>query len=184
MASVAATLFGTLYVGLPFCVVPLLHTLPGQRAWGDPGDAWTGLMVIALPLAATWVGDASAYFAGSAWGRGRSRLAPTISPNKSWVGFWAEAVGAGAVGGLWYVIVGGSLPGLAVGLPGSVGIGVALGLGAVVGDLTESLFKRDAGVKDSGTLFPGHGGVLDRLDALIFTMPLAYVALALLGGGA
>ena len=60
-------------------------------------------------------------------------------------------------------------------------MGVVLGVGAQVGDLAESLLKREAGVKDSGTIFPGHGGVLDRLDALVFTLPLAYAMLALAG---
>lgn len=182
LASVGTTLLGVLYVGLSLAVVPLLRDLPGQRGWVlESGDSWSGLIVLALPLAATWIGDASAFFVGSALGG--SKLAPTISPNKSWVGFWAALVGAGAAGGLWFVVAGSRLPGFSPGLAASVGIGTALGLGAVTGDLAESLFKREARVKDSGALFPGHGGVLDRLDALIYTLPLAYVALALFGGG-
>jgi phosphatidate cytidylyltransferase len=181
IGAVAVTLLGPMYVGL-LSVVPLLHALPGARGWtADVDDPWSGFMIIALPLAATWVGDASAYFAGSAWGR--SRLAPRVSPNKSWVGFWADLAGSGAAAALWYVIVQPRLPGLPFGLPVAIALGGLLGLGAVVGDLFESLLKREAGVKDSGAFFPGHGGVMDRLDSLILTAPLTYVAIALLGAG-
>jgi phosphatidate cytidylyltransferase len=139
------------------------------------------VLVLALPLAATWTGDSAAYFAGSAWGK--RKLAPTISPNKSWVGFWAALFGAGAAAVAWLLVAGPKLPGLTLGPGAAAVVGVLLGLGAVVGDLAESLFKREAGVKDSGTFFPGHGGVLDRLDALFVTLPLAYGALVALGGG-
>ena len=180
LATAALTLFGPVYVGLALAVVPLLVALPEARAWSAAdAERWSGLAILTLPLAATWIGDASAYFAGSAWGR--SKLAPTISPNKSWVGFWAELVGGGAAGALWLLLAGPLLPGLGLGPVAVVALGAVLGLAAVVGDLAESLFKREAGVKDSGTVFPGHGGMLDRLDALLFTLPVAYATLALLG---
>lgn len=182
LEAAGVTLFGVAWVGLSLSVVPLLHALPTGRSWAaSAGDAWAGLAVITLPLASTWVGDACAFFAGSAWGN--AKLAPSISPNKSWVGFWADLAGGAAAGGAWFALARPLLPGLAIGLPVALAIGALLGLGAVVGDLCESLLKRQAGVKDSGTFFPGHGGVLDRLDALFVTLPLAYVALALLGGG-
>ena len=182
LSTTAVTLFGAVYIGLSLAVVPLLHSLPELRGWApDAGERWSGALVVALPLAATWIGDSCAYFAGTAWGK--SKLAPSISPRKSWVGLWADLVGAGAAAAVWFVIVQPRLPGLSLGLAVTVGVGVLLGLGAVVGDLVVSLLKREAGVKDSGRFFPGHGGVLDRLDALIFTLPLAYVAFALLGGG-
>jgi phosphatidate cytidylyltransferase len=182
LESAGVTLFGVAYVGLPLSFVPLLLALPTGRSWAaSGGDAWAGLAVIALPLASTWVGDACAYFAGSAWGK--AKLAPSISPNKSWVGFWADLAGGAAAAAAWYALAAPVVPGLALGLPVVLSIGALLGLGAVVGDLAESLLKRQAGVKDSGTFFPGHGGVLDRLDALLVTLPLAYVALALLGDG-
>jgi phosphatidate cytidylyltransferase len=130
-------------------------------------------------LAATWLGDSTALFVGTAWGHGG--LAPSISPKKSWVGVWGGLAGAGVAAAVWFVIAEARLPGLPV--PGplvAVLVGVVLGIAAIVGDLVESLFKRDAGVKDSGSFFPGHGGVLDRLDALIFTLPAAYVALVAL----
>ncbi len=182
LPAAALTVFGALYAGLSLSVIPLLHALPGTRGWSaEAADPWAGLLVLALPLAATWVGDASAYFAGTAWGR--RKLAPTISPNKSWVGFWGDVVGAGAAAGAWHVVAGPRLPGFEPGILACIGVGAALGVGAVFGDLAESVMKREAGVKDSGTFFPGHGGVLDRLDALIVTLPLTYVALAALGGG-
>ena len=117
---------------------------------------------------------------GTKWGKERARLAPTISPKKSWVGFWANLVG-GAAGGLgWFVAVVERLPGLAdVGPLWFALMGLILGLAAVVGDLLESLFKREAGVKDSGSLFPGHGGVLDRIDSLVLTIPASFVLLTL-----
>jgi phosphatidate cytidylyltransferase len=175
LAVVGVTLFAVLYAGLPMSFVPLLHALPETHGWAG-GSRWAGALAVALPLASTWLGDAVAFFAGTAWGHGG--LAPTISPNKSWVGVWGGLCGAGLAAAAWFLIAGWSLPALPV--PGVVVaalVGVVLGLGAIVGDLAESLLKRDAGVKDSGTLFPGHGGVLDRLDALIFTLPTAYVAL-------
>jgi phosphatidate cytidylyltransferase len=186
LGAAAVTVFGAVYVGLALSFVPLLHALPRVRGWTDAeGGAWAGLIAVALPLAATWVGDASAYFAGSAWGRGRGRLAPTISPNKSWVGFWAALVGAAGAALLWAFVARLRLPGLSLESLLAVGIaGAALGLAAVLGDLVESLLKREAGVKDSGTFFPGHGGVLDRVDSLLFTFPTAYLALMLLESSA
>lgn len=177
---VAITIFGTLYAGLSLAFVPLLREMPTLRAWVDaPGASWGGVVVVALPLAATWFGDAVALFAGRAWGKGG--LAPTISPKKSWVGVWAGLAGAAVAGVAWWAVAGALLPGQPVGNPlVASAIGVVLGVGAILGDLAESLLKREAGVKDSGRVFPGHGGVLDRLDALTFTLPAAYAALVLL----
>jgi phosphatidate cytidylyltransferase len=179
LGSVAITLFGCVYAGLALSVVPLLHALPETRAWGSGGgapSAWGGLVLVALPLAATWLGDALALFAGTAWGKGG--LAPAISPKKSWVGVWAGLAGAGFAAIVWYYVARTVLPPLPLGGPlVAAGVGVLLGALAVIGDLAESMLKREAGVKDSGTLFPGHGGVLDRLDALVFTLPAAYVVL-------
>jgi len=179
LASVAVTLFGSVYVGIPLAFAPLLHALPEAKAWVVTGAAWAGALAVALPLAATWLGDALALFVGTAWGSGG--LAPSISPNKSWVGVWGGLSGAALASVVWYVIAGAQLPGLPVpSLLVAALIGIFLGVWAIVGDLAESLMKRDAGVKDSGTFFPGHGGVLDRLDALLFTLPAAYFTLVVL----
>jgi phosphatidate cytidylyltransferase len=179
LEAVAVTLFGTVYAGLSLSFVPLLHGMPVAQGWTSAApSAWAGLLVVALPLAATWIGDAAAFFAGRQWGKGG--LAPTISPNKSWVGVWAGLAGAGGAGLLWWAVTRDALPGQPLGPGTAAAVGVFLGAGAILGDLAESLLKREAGVKDSGTLFPGHGGVLDRLDALTFTLPMAYAALALI----
>jgi len=179
---VAITIFGTIYAGLSLAFVPLLHAMPAERLWtygssvGGAGQ-WGGLLLVALPLAATWIGDAAAFFGGRAWGKGG--LAPTISPKKSWAGVWTGLLGAGAAGLIWWLVARAVLPAQPLGPVTAAAVGVFLGVCAILGDLAESLLKREAGVKDSGTLFPGHGGVLDRLDALTFTLPAAYGALAI-----
>lgn len=133
-------------------------------------DPW---LVIAA-LAPVWVADISAFFVGRKLGR--RKLAPSISPGKSWEGV------AGAVAG---VIVYGLILRYSVSaFSTTVGIGLTLAVSlfftamGVVGDLFESLVKRQAGVKDSGTLLPGHGGVLDRVDSVLSTLPFAGVLLA------
>ena len=127
-----------------------------------------------VAMAIVWIADIAAYFTGRAFGR--RRLAPSISPGKSWEG----AIGGAAAVALAGVLAAGvpaladTLPALLVGRLGAVGAALllaALAALSVVGDLHESLLKRRAGVKDSGRLLPGHGGVLDRVDALIPTMP-------------
>jgi phosphatidate cytidylyltransferase len=180
LASVSATLFGVVYPGFPMACVILLHALPGLLGWtAIRPSPWAGLMVVALPLAATWVGDAAALLAGTAWGK--RKLFPTVSPNKSWVGAWAGVTSAAAAAAVWLAVARDHLPGLPIdGFGVAAGVGACLGLAAIVGDLAESLLKREAGVKDSGRIFPGHGGVMDRLDALTFTMPIAYAILVAL----
>ena len=179
LAAAAATLFGALYTGLALAVIPLLHASPYRLGWGgDTPTAWAGLAAVALPLTATWIGDASAFFAGSAWGK--HRLAPAISPKKSWEGAVAGVLGAAVGAMIWWAVVRTWIPGAPFSMLSAGGAGAILGVGAILGDLAESVLKRDAGVKDSGTLLPGHGGVLDRIDALVFTLPLAYGLLSLL----
>jgi phosphatidate cytidylyltransferase len=158
VSAAAATLLGAVYLGALGGTMAGLRLLPPEA-----GGAWR----IVLLLAIIFFSDSVAFFVGHAVGR--RRLAPAVSPGKS-----VE----GAVGGL----LGGILGALAVrylGLPDlplahAVGLGVAVGAMGIVGDLDESLLKRWAGVKDSGTLFPGHGGMLDRLDSLLFGAPVLY----------
>ena len=126
-------------------------------------------------MAVVWISDIAAYFAGHRFGR--RRLAPAISPGKTWEGVYGAlaAVTVYAMG--WFATAGGSLPKplrqAALGELWFVLLLLGLAAAGIVGDLLESQMKRQAGVKDSGTLLPGHGGVLDRIDALLPVLPLA-----------
>lgn len=130
--------------------------------------------VMFVPLLICWLGDSLAYFAGSAFGR--HKMAPSISPAKSWEGFIAGI--AGAIGGA--VLAG--TAGAAFPLVTMVVIGAAGGIAAVTGDLLESAMKRDAGVKDSGSFLPGHGGFLDRFDSILAVVPVVWTLLFLFAG--
>jgi phosphatidate cytidylyltransferase len=123
-------------------------------------------------LVLVWVADTAAYFVGRAWGR--RKLAPAISPSKTWEGAWGGIAGAVA-----YAIIGGTfLKGVGA-WPVYAGVAVLLGAISIVGDLFESAAKRQAGVKDSGTLLPGHGGILDRIDSATAVLPMAALLLSL-----
>lgn len=130
---------------------------------------WYVLAAIALAV----VTDISAYGFGSAFGR--RKLAPRISPGKTWEGLAGGALASLAVAAL--VIV--WLPGLD--LPSALLLAVAVSLAATLGDLTESLVKRDLGVKDLGRILPGHGGIMDRVDSIIFALPAAHFTLVAVG---
>jgi phosphatidate cytidylyltransferase len=125
-----------------------------------------------VALGTTFAADIGAYFAGRRFGR--VRLAPQVSPGKTWEGLF---------GGLLLATLTSVGGGLLVGVPPASMIPVGLGVAAlsVVGDLTESMFKRSVGAKDSGHLIPGHGGVLDRLDSITAALPLFALALSWLG---
>ena len=138
----------------------------------DPGLLRRGVEYLLFILLIVWVADGGAYFAGKAFGR--VKLAPAISPGKTW---------EGVVGGFALV----TLLAVAVAVWRDVSIGVlvpfclAVAAISIVGDLTVSMFKRTAGVKDSGLLFPGHGGVLDRVDSVAAASPLFALGLQVLG---
>ena len=136
--------------------------------------------LVLAAMAVVWLADTAAYFTGRRFGR--RKLAPSISPNKSWEGVWG-----GLLAVALYAFALTSL-GARAGYAGEwrmslalafVGFVVVLAAISIVGDLYESMLKRQAGVKDSGTLLPGHGGVLDRIDALLPAMPLAALAATL-----
>ena len=131
-----------------------------------------GAQWVLFALVLVWMADIGAYFCGRRYGR--RRLAPSVSPGKTWAGAWGGLAASAIVavlGGIWF-----ALP---------LGRFVVLCLAAVafsiVGDLTESLLKRFAGMKDSGTLFPGHGGVMDRIDSVTGAVPVLLLGLTFLG---
>jgi phosphatidate cytidylyltransferase len=156
--AAAATLLGAVYLGALGGTIAGLVTLAPAGAGG-----WR----IVLLLAIIMVSDTFAFFVGHAWGR--RRLAPSVSPGKTVEGAFGGLVG-GVVAALGVHYLG--LPTLPV--SHAVGLGVLVAALGIVGDLDESLLKRWAGVKDSGALFPGHGGMLDRLDSLLFGAPVLY----------
>ena len=138
--------WGMLYIGIPSFALLII--------------AWADLYLVFWLMLVTWATDIFAYFAGRSIGG--PKLAPKISPNKTWAGLIGGMAGAAVVGALaaWQF-------GISAELPDFLWLGAPMGLLAQLGDLYESRVKRRLGVKDSGTLLPGHGGVLDRLDGLL-----------------
>jgi phosphatidate cytidylyltransferase len=169
----AITVFGAVFVGGSLIFAVYLRNLAPQLR-GVTDVAWAGAALVAYPLAVTWVGDTLAYFFGSRWGR--HKLTP-VSPKKSWEGAIAGFAGSVAAGALFGWLVFGVWLGLGIGVGSAALGGAVIAPIAQVGDLAESLLKREAQVKDSGSLLPGHGGVLDRFDALFYALPVAWVYL-------
>jgi len=165
IGDVAVSVFGPIYTSFAFSAIVLVRV-------SDKGIH--GALLTLGVMLSLWANDAVAYLVGSRIGS--HKLAPRISPNKSWEGFWAGLVGSVAV---WVVL---ALAGVAnIGVPLAAVVGLVVGIVGVVGDLFESRIKRGVGVKDSGNLIPGHGGLLDRSDSLLFGSIAAYILL-LFGG--
>lgn len=151
----------------------------------------TGINFLLSVLVLVWVADVFAYFAGRAFGLRftRRKLAPAISPGKSWEGVWGGLIGVVVLAWCWAAAdaaFGAAVPSFYSRLATHGGAFLTLsvvfmGAMSVVGDLVESLIKRSVGVKDSSGLLPGHGGVLDRIDALLPTLPLALMLSSLVG---
>ena len=150
----------------------LLITIAVVSLWGmgRPFDAWVGFIphyigwdVVAF-LTWIWANDTFAYIGGMVFGNKfiKRGLAPKVSPNKSWEGAFVGAVGAAFVGWLW------------MGNEGAL-LGVLTGILSTLGDLVQSALKRRSDVKDSGTLLPGHGGILDRFDGLLIAAPVVLI---------
>ena len=153
--NMATTFMGIIYVALPMAGILFIpQLLVGE--W----SAWAMLAFISI----IWVNDVFAYLVGVTIGK--HRLCERISPKKSWEGFFGGLVGAVGVSVLFGHLFGGNL--LVWG-----GLGLVMALSGVAGDLVESLMKREADVKDSGKMMPGHGGFLDRFDALLLAVPFA-----------
>jgi phosphatidate cytidylyltransferase len=155
--AVTNTLFPMVFVGLALSYLIGLRRVPGE----DGSDLLL-LLFLCVILA-----DTAAYYGGS--NLGRRRMAPRISPNKSWEGAifgMAGSIAGGLFAHHWFFQ---RLP-----LAHALALGVVLGLAAILGDLSESLIKRASGVKDSSSLIPGHGGLLDRADSLLFAAPVLY----------
>jgi phosphatidate cytidylyltransferase len=170
--AIAVTMFGVLWIGLPMVHAIWLRDLSIEQ---DGKTIVTGMGLLFDVLIATFVGDTFAYFVGRAYGR--SQFAPLISPNKT-----IEGLFGGVVGGTMAFWCAGLYQDWLTGWDALL-IGFLVAITAPLGDLFESLVKRDLEVKDTGSLFGAHGGVLDRLDAVLFTVVVGYYAAVGLGYG-
>ena len=175
--AAAASAFAIAYIALPLAMLVQLR------------QQWAGAFLILYLLLVVWAGDIFAYFVGKAVGR--HLMSPRVSPKKTWEGAVASVVASVGIGGaLFYYASPVSTTLLQWGLiqrrDGMFGLErpallpilvltAVLNIAAQLGDLVESLIKRGAGVKDSGTLLPGHGGMLDRIDALLFAVPVLWI---------
>lgn len=179
LGAAASTVFGVIYTGgmLSFAYAIRYHPYVIESVRVPLGGlaVTAGGLLLLLPVLLTWASDIGAFFVGRALGK--RKLMPSVSPGKTV---------AGAVGGLAATVLVGWLYARFVLTPstqlafvrgGIVGFSLLVSVAAQIGDLVESLLKREAGMKDSSHIIPGHGGVLDRFDSLLFVLPLAYVLL-------
>jgi len=177
VADWAWTLAGGLYLGwmgAHFVLLRYVGLVPG-KTWLGLGHG-EGLWWTALALSSTWLADTGAYFAGRAWGR--QKMSPLTSPSKTWAGF-VGGVALGTLGGVGLAIllrlVAGALGQMTVmTIWDGLTLGVLVSSLSPLGDLGESLIKRYAGAKDSGRLIPGHGGMFDRIDSLLWAAVIAF----------
>jgi phosphatidate cytidylyltransferase len=165
LASAAASVFGVIYIGVS---LSLLVCLRADKK-----------ILVVFVMFSVWAGDIAAYYVGRSIGK--HKLAPVVSPNKSWEGAIASVIGSVAMAAIVFHFQA-QIDGLFLVPPWDrpavwihvVVLGVLANVAAQLGDLFESALKRGAGVKDSGALLPGHGGILDRIDALLFAIPVVW----------
>jgi phosphatidate cytidylyltransferase len=162
--SVSVTVLGVAWVGLGLAHALLLRDIDAH-----------GVLAVYTVLLAVWAGDAAAYFIGLLFGR--HKLAPTVSPGKTWEGLIA---GTAATIGVTFLALYEEEENF-LSIPETLVLGVVIAIAAPLGDLFESALKRDADVKDSGRLLAGHGGVLDRIDALLFAWVAAFYVIVAFG---
>jgi len=172
--NLGSTFLGAVYVGWLFSYLVGIRSIHGSFhlrgvPWPIPNGAWLVLFVVF----AAWAADTGAYLVGRKWGR--HRLVPILSPGKSWEGMFA---------GFASSILMSIIMGRAMGMPWAhtVALGIGIGVASLIGDLAESGIKRDLGIKDFGSILPGHGGILDRFDGLLFAAPLFYYYVTLIPG--
>ena len=170
LGAIAVTAFGVLYTG---ATLAYAYALRHHRFVVEPA---AGAVLLFFPIILTWVSDTAAYFAGRAFGK--RKLMPAVSPGKTVAG--AVGAVAGSMAGAWLYndLVLQPFAQLALAPWTALVFGAVVSGAGQVGDLVESLFKREAGVKDSSSFFGAHGGVLDRLDSLYFVLPVAYLILS------
>lgn len=166
VSDAAFSILGVSYIGVSFAHLLLLrytdHSLYLTTSWGQIS---AGAAYLWLAFVGTWASDTFAYFIGTYFGR--NKLCPMISPGKT-----IEGALGGVLGSIIAVSILGTIFKLSI--VHSLMMGALVGVAAPIGDLAESAIKRFAGVKDSGKILPGHGGILDRFDSILFTVPAIY----------
>jgi phosphatidate cytidylyltransferase len=171
LPDTAQGLFGLIYIAYPLTLIPLL--------WKQED----GPALVVFLMVCVWAGDIAALYIGRAFGK--RKLAPRLSPGKTWLGSIASIVGSMLAAGLVVFIAdtltarGNTILHISQPLWQSLLLAAILNIAAQLGDLLESAIKRGAGVKDSGTMLPGHGGILDRIDALLLAAPVLWFILLL-----
>ncbi|HEX8453145.1 MAG TPA: phosphatidate cytidylyltransferase [Longimicrobium sp.] len=164
LLAVSVTVFGAAYTALLLFALFLRH-LPGVES------PLHGMVILLAPVVLTWINDSFAYFGGRTWGK--HKLIPKVSPGKTVEGAVCALFGT-LISAVGYAFLLARFPSYRMGIVEAAAFGVLISVSSQTGDLAESLFKRDVGVKDSGKLLPGHGGALDRFDSLFFTLPIGY----------
>jgi phosphatidate cytidylyltransferase len=169
LLNLGTTLLGILYIGLFSAALVSI-----REFYVEPYDSYLngGILIISI-FAAIWICDSAAYYIGTAIGK--HKLFPRISPKKSW-----EGAVSGFIFAVLTMIAARFLLLDFLSWTSTIGIGIIIGFFGQIGDLIESLFKRDSGVKDSSGIIPGHGGIFDRFDSLFFSAPLIFLLLNLI----
>lgn len=160
--SLAYSMFSQLYITLPLMLMSSIYV--------KVSDIFLLLIFVMI-----WMNDTGAYLVGCTIGR--HRLFERISPKKSWEGFWGGLLFSALTALAYFYFINNEAPNFANSIVFYIGLGLVVPVFATFGDLVESMFKRSIGVKDSGNLIPGHGGILDRIDSLLFVIPAVYIYL-------
>lgn len=170
--AISTTLFGLMYVPWLLNFIAKINFYPFEKFFPNP-DPNAGHFYLIYFILVTKFSDSGAYAVGSLIGK--HKMIPRVSPGKTWEGFGGAIFGSVVASVVFFHFAAARLPGM--NYCHAIILGVVLSIAAVVGDLIESIFKREAGVKDSGSFFPGIGGILDLLDSLLFNAPLMYLYL-------
>ncbi|MGM9851251.1 MAG: phosphatidate cytidylyltransferase [Muribaculaceae bacterium] len=174
LRHLAFSVLSLIYILVPLLSLHQLYASPGSAVCLGEG---VGAYLVMTLFILIWLNDTGAYCVGSLIGK--RRLFERLSPKKSWEGFFG-GLGFSSLGSWLCFSYLGTLPQMELGAIGSIAIGAAIAIAATWGDLFESLIKRTAGIKDSGTLIPGHGGVLDRIDSLLIAAPWMVIIVSLI----
>lgn len=173
-AAIGTTVVGAMWTGGSLAFALFLRHVDrnGEAPVMPMTRAGLGAAVLLFPMVLTWVNDSCAYMIGRSWGR--HKLRPQVSPKKTVEGALAGMIGAMLAGMLYALLILRGMYDLPFGVVSGGLAGLLIAIVGQIGDLAKSVLKREAGVKDAGRIFPGHGGIIDRFDSLFFALPVTY----------